>query len=430
MRSVQFRWLFANGFFSTGSRWALVLARGWLVHDLSGGSTAAVGWVTFASFIPFVVVGPIAGAMADRIQRRRVLIAGGMFGVLGATVLAFATALDLAQVWHVGVLAFATGSAQAITVPTRQALVATSVPRPHLTNAVALSGLSQHGSRLAGPLFGAAFLSTLGVSAVFAVAAVLLAVALFCAFQVGSEVNEASRMATDTGLTGDQGPKGAVAAAVMTLGADLRAALRYVGADRRLLTVIGMVGVHCSLTMAFDAMLPALSDKVGGSEGLYGSILIALGGGALVGTLGVSQIHKASTRAASFVATGIASGLSIVLLGVATSRNLVLPAAVLAGLSQAGYMALSATLVQGVVADKFRGRVMSFYIMIAAGHMALLNLGFGQIAEVVDVRVLLVVPGLAWVVLFLVFALTLPEARSVSFKGHFTYEEQPTGDVV
>ena len=49
MRSVQFRWLFANGFFSTGSRWALVLARGWLVHDLSGGSTAAVGWVTFAS---------------------------------------------------------------------------------------------------------------------------------------------------------------------------------------------------------------------------------------------------------------------------------------------------------------------------------------------------------------------------------------------
>ena len=191
-----------------------------------------------------------------------------------------------------------------------------------------------------------------------------------------------------------------------------------------------MVGVHCSLTMAFDAMLPALSDKVGGSEGLYGSILIALGGGALIGTLGVSQIHKASTRAASFVATGIASGLSIVLLGVATSRNLVLPAAVLAGLSQAGYMALSATLVQGVVADKFRGRVMSFYIMIAAGHMALLNLGFGQIAEVVDVRVLLVVPGLAWVVLFLGFALTLPEARSVSFKGHFTYEEQPTGDVV
>jgi len=407
----------------------MVLARGWLVHDLSGGSTAAVGWVTFASFIPFVIVGPVAGAMADRVQRRRVLIAGGMFGVVGATVLAVATALDLAQVWHVGVLAFATGSAQAITVPTRQALVATSVPRSHLTNAVALSGLSQHGSRLAGPLFGAAFLSTLGVSAVFAVAAVLLAFALLCAFRVGSEVNEASRIATETTSIGDQEQQGVVVAAVRTLSADLRAALRYVAADRRLLTVIGMVGVHCSFTMAFDSMLPSLSDKVGGSEGLYGSILIALGGGALVGTLGVSQIHKASTRAVSFVATGVVSGLAIVLLGMATSRNLVLLASVLAGLSQAGYMALSATLVQGVVADKFRGRVMSFYIMIAAGHMAILNLGFGQVAEVVDVRVLLVVPGLLWVVLFLGFVLTLPEARSVAFKGQFTHEEQLEGDV-
>lgn len=429
MRSSQFRWLFANGFFSTGSRWALVLARGWLVHDLSGGSTSAVGWVTFASFIPFVVVGPIAGAMADRVQRRRVLIAGGAFGVVGATVLAVATALDLAQVWHVGVLAFATGSAQAITVPTRQALVATSVPRSHLTNAVALSGLSQHGSRLAGPLFGAAFLSTLGVSAVFGVAAVLLAFALLCAFQVGSEVNEASRMATEAVPTKNREPKGAIASAVSVLRGDLRAALRYIAADRRLFTVIGMVGAHCSLTMAFDSMLPALSVKVGGSEGLYGSILIALGGGALVGTLGVSQLRKESTRAASFVASGIASGLSIVLLGVATDTSLLMPAAVLAGISQAGYMALSATLVQDVVADKFRGRVMSLYIMIAAGHMAILNLGFGQFAEVVDVRVLLVVPGLIWVALFLGFVLTLPEARSVATKGRFTHAEQFEGQV-
>lgn len=397
------------------------------MHDLSGGSTAAVGWVTFASFIPFVVVGPIAGAMADRVQRRKVLIAGGTFGVVGAIVLAFATALDLAQVWHVGVLAFATGSAQAITVPTRQALVATSVPRSDLTNAVALSGLSQHGSRLAGPLFGAAFLSTLGVSAVFGVAAVLLAFALFCAFRVGSEANEASRMAAETVPMGDQEPKGAMAAAVTTLSADLRAALRYIAADPRLLTVIALVGAHCSLTMAFDAMLPALSDEIGGSEGLYSTILIALGGGALVGTLGVSQLRKESTRAISFVVSGIGSGLSIALLGVASGPNAVLLAAVLAGISQASYMALSATLVQSVVADRFRARVMSLYIMIAAGHMAILNLGFGQFAEAVEVRALFAVPGLIWVALFLTLVLVLPEARSVAIRGRFTHDDQVTG---
>jgi len=427
MRSLQFRWLFANGFFSTGSRWAQVLARGWLVHDLSGGSTSAVGWVTFASFIPFVVVGPIAGAMADRVQRRRVLIAGGAFGVAGATVLAVATALDLAQVWHVGVLAFATGSAQAITVPTRQALVATSVPRPHLTNAVALSGLSQHSSRLAGPLFGAAFLSTLGVSAVFGVSAVLLALALLCAFRVENEVIEDSGRATKIAPPPMEEPKRAVADAVSKLSADLRAALRYIAADPRLLTVIALVGAHCSLTMAFDAMLPALSDEIGGSEGLYSTILIALGGGALVGTLGVSQLRKESTRAISFVISGIGSGLSIFLLGVASGPNAVLPAAVLAGISQASYMALSATLVQSVVADRFRARVMSMYIMIAAGHMAILNLGFGQFAEAVEVRALLAVPGLIWVALFLTMVLVLPEARSVAIRGRFTHDAEVTG---
>jgi len=150
----------------------------------------------------------------------------------------------------------------------------------------------------------------------------------------------------------------------------------------------------------------------------------------LVGTLGVSQLRKESTRSASFVASGIASGLSIVLLGVATNTNLLIPAAVLAGISQASYMALSATLVQDVVADKFRGRVMSLYIMIAAGHMAILNLGFGQLAEVVDVRVLLFVPGLSWVALFLGFVMTLPEARSVAVKGRFTHDEQLAGEAI
>jgi MFS family permease len=222
-------------------------------------------------------------------------------------------------------------------------------------------------------------------------------------------------------------PKQAVAYAVSKLSADLKAALRYIAADPRLLTVIALVGAHCSLTMAFDAMLPALSDEIGGSEGLYSTILIALGGGALVGTLGVSQLRKESTRAISFVVSGIGSGLSIVLLGVASGPNAALSAAVLAGISQGSYMALSATLVQSVVADRFRARVMSLYIMIAAGHMAILNLGFGQFAEAVGVRALLAVPGLIWVALFLTLVLVLPEARSVAIRGRFTHDDQVTG---
>ena len=92
----------------------------------------------------------------------------------------------------------------------------------------------------------------------------------------------------------------------------------------------------------------------------------------------------------------------MVVMGTATTGAVVVLSAVLAGLTQAAYMTMSATLVQTIVTDEFRGRVMSFYIMIAAGHMAILNLGFGRTAEFIDVRILLIGPGLVWIVIFAV----------------------------
>ncbi|MDG2112273.1 MAG: MFS transporter, partial [Actinomycetota bacterium] len=254
MQSYDFRRLFANGFFTTGSRWAQVLARGWLVHDLTDGSTSAVGWVTFASFIPFVVVGPVVGTLADRFDRRRLLIAATLFGVLGATILAVLTIADVVEVWHVGILAFATGSAQAASVPTRQALIANVVPAEHLLNAVALGGISQHGSRVVGPLFGAAFLARYGTGSVFVLSAVLLTIGLVDVLRMRYRSPR-----TETASVG-------VTAAVRRVGTDLAAAGRYVRRDARLLTVIALVGVHCSFTMAFDAMMPTLSEKIGGSS--------------------------------------------------------------------------------------------------------------------------------------------------------------------
>ena len=423
MSSWDFRRLFANSFLTTGSRWAQVLARGWLVHDLSGGSTTAVGLVTFASFIPFVVVGPFAGAVADRFDRRRLLIGANLFGVLGAVLLAVITIAGVAEVWHIGVLAFATGSAQASTVPTRQALIANVVPPEHLLNAVALAGISQHGSRVIGPLFGAAFLSTLGAGAVFGLSALLLSLGLVEAIRL--------RYRPAVGVEApavDPVSPGAVAAG-RRLGRDLVDAARYVRADHRLLVVIVLVGAHCSLTMAFDSMMPTLAERVGGAETLYSAILVGLGAGAITGTLGVSQLRRERTRGLVFAGVGVGSGLAMVIMGTAATPVLVVVGAVLAGLTQASYMTMSAALIQNVVTDDYRGRVMSFYLMIAAGHMAILNLGFGRLAEVIDVRLLLVGPGVAWTVIFAGSFGLLAEVRSLVRRGRFS-SMAPSGAVV
>ena len=366
--------------------------------------------MTFASFFPFIVVGPVVGALADRLDRRLVLIYGTVFGILGAATLAGITIADVVEVWHVGVLAFLTGSAQAATVPARQALIANVVPEKDLLNAIALGGISQHGSRVVGPLFGAAFLARYGTESVFVLSTVLLTFGLVEVLRMRFRMTPVDRSDELPGL----------GAAVSRIGHDLGAAGRYVRSDVRLLTVIGLVGVHCSFTMAFDAMMPTLAEQVGGSSGLYSSILVGLGIGALIGTLGVSQLHKESLRGTVFLAVGLGSGAAMIVLGTATTRPAVLLGAALAGLTQASYMTMSAALVQKVVSDDFRARVMSFYIMIAAGHMAFMNLGFGRLADVVDVRILLVGPGVAWMVFFALAGVALPEARSVVRSGTFT----------
>lgn len=417
MASSDFRRLFVNGFFTTGSRWTQVLARGWLVHDLSDGSTSAVGWVTFASFIPFVVVGPIAGAIADRFDRRRLLIAGTVFGLIGAIFLAVITIGDVVKVWHVIALAFATGAAQAATVPTRQALIANVVPKEHLLNAVALGGISRHGSRVVGPLFGAALLARLGPGSVFIFSAVLLVLGLIEAIRVQY------RSVVEPLANAESRQPARVVDEMRNLAADLGHAAHYVGSDRRLLTVIGLVAAHCSFTMSFDSMMPAMAEKIGGGSTLYSSILVSLGAGAIVGTLWVSQLHAERTRGTMFALMGLGSGLAMVLMGFAATPFVVIAAAALAGLTQASYMTMSATLVQSIVTDEFRGRVMSVYIMIAAGHMAILNLGYGRIAEVIDVRLLLVVPGLLWLAVFAVAMGLVPGVRSLVRRGRFASME-------
>lgn len=171
--------------------------------------------------------------------------------------------------------------------------------------------------------------------------------------------------------------------------------------------------------MAFDSMLPVLSERVGGGSTLYSTILIGLGAGAITGTLVVSQLRQERTRGAAFAGVGVGSGLAMVIMGTATTPALVVVGAVLAGLTQASYMTMSATLVQEIVTDDFRGRVMSVYTMIAAGHMAILNLGFGRIAEEIDVRILLIGPGLVWIVVFGLAYGALSGVRSLVSNGRF-----------
>src|SRR5690606_31275436 len=126
---------------------------GWLVFALTSSSTA-VGIVTFAGMAPYLFASPFAGALADRIDRRRLALIAVVIGLGGTLGLVAVTFMGIVQVWHVVVFSLIGGIARAAQTPAEQAMLPNLVPPAHLLNAIALSNISQHGSRMAGPVIG------------------------------------------------------------------------------------------------------------------------------------------------------------------------------------------------------------------------------------------------------------------------------------
>lgn len=407
LASADYRLLFYNTVLAAAARWALLLARGWLVFSLTD-STGAVGIVTFAGMAPFLFLGPLGGALADRIDRRRLAMTSALLGVFFSTLLGVLVVTDVVATWQVVVLAVLQGTTMAMVAPAQEALMPSLVPREHLLNAVALEGIARHGSRIAGPLAGGAILATLGAGSVFFLSAGLLAVAVLQLSRIRwrpSEVSASRR----TPLSG--------------LGSEVAEGMRYSWRDRRVRLILTLLGAHCGLTMAFDSLMPRLATDLGGGSTMFATIIVAIGAGALVGTLALSQVRQETARGSVFAVTGLGSGLAMILLGLAQTPAVAVIGAALAGATQASYMAISATLIQMIIPDHLRGRVMSLYLMLAAGHMAFMNLGFGFFADGAGVRVLLVGPGVIWVAVFLLATLALTDLRHLLRRGAFVPAE-------
>ena len=284
------------------------------------------------------------------------------------------------------------------------------MPPEHLLNAVALSGITMHGSRIAGPLMGGVLLAAAGAGWVFALSAVVMVFSLALLWRIEYRFVPAA--------------EGARAGAAERMSA--RALLRDVGEgfayawrDPRLRVVIALIIPHCAFTMAFNSLLPRLATDVGGGSEVFTAILMGLGAGAIVGTLAISMVKQQVVQGYTLAVVGVASGLSMVVMGAASTPEMAALGAALAGGTQSTYMVISQTLVQQLVPDALRGRVISIYTMLASGHMAFVALGFGAVADVIGVRPLMVIPGLLWVAIFLVAVFALSNLRHLLRRGDF-----------
>lgn len=407
---ADYRALWIGSGASSVALWATLMTRAWIAFDLTN-TGFAVGLVTFAAMAPWVLA-PFGGALADRFDRGRLLIWARLATLLITIALAILALTGNIAMWNLVLLAAASGLTRAVEHPAEQALIPNTVDQGALLNAITLTSLALFGSRLIGPLAGAPMLSGIGPGWVFVMAAAFSLLSIVAQFRV--------RVRSTGDLSHVPGN------VFTTVARNLHEGLAYTGRDAAVRMVIALVMLHCLLAMSFDTLLPLLAKReLGGGAGLFGGLLMGVGGGALVATLGLSIVVRGATRGALYFTTGVLSGLGVVWLGLAPTPAQAVAAAAVTGAAQAIYLALATTMVQSVVPDGLRGRVLSLFTLFGGGSMAVMSFANGAIADVISVRLLMTVPAIGFVVVVVAWSLAGRNLRFVYRTGQLRALPEP-----
>jgi MFS family permease len=392
LQHPQYRALWTATSLSAVANWTLLTGRGWVAYDMHHHSST-VGLVVFAAMLPYLFVTPFGGVLADRVDRRLVLTGTLLVSLLSAVALALIVILGVRTEWPLVLLSFINGSARAVEVPAGQSMVPAMVPERELLNAVALSSLSMHGSRLVGPLVAAPLLDVGGASGAFVLSALIYAVAVAQVLRLRSVPQAHSR----TEGVGEQLAEG----------------VRYTLQNRVVLLITIITFFHCGLTMAYDAVLPVMAKDVLGAGGSsYSYLVMSIGAGSLVGTLALAGLPGNLHRGLLLFTVGILSGGTLILFAFAGDWSTAIAAAALVGGAQAMFMALTNTFLQLATPDVVRGRVLSIYMMLSGGVMAFGNLASGRLADAFGVTPVLALPSLAFMVVIALSVLG-PSLRGV-----------------
>lgn len=394
LRRRNYRLLFIGQAISLTGTWMQQLALSWLVYRLTG-SAFFLGLVAFAGQLPGFVISPLAGVLADRWNRHRIVIVTQALGMLQASAMAILVVGGWVQVWHIVALAAVLGIVTGVDIPARQALFVDLVDgdRQDLANAIALNSSLFNATRLVGPSIGGFLIATLGEGPVFV-------------------INAVSYVAVIGGLAAMRLPPRRSLGASGALLARLFEGFAYARdfqPARALLTHLAAVAL---VGMPYVVILPVFAEEVlGGGPRTLGLLMSAAGLGALLGALWLATRSTVRGLSAVIVVAGMMFGAGLV--GFAISRVLIVSLLLLV-VAGAGMMVLSAstnTVLQTIVPTELRGRLMSLYTMAFMGMGTLGSLVGGWLATVAGAPVTVVAGGSGCLVAAAWFARERPALR-------------------
>jgi MFS family permease len=391
LRHRNFQLFFGGQLISLTGTWMQTVAQAWLVYRLTN-SSLLLGAVGFAGQIPVFLTAPFGGIAADRTNRQRLVIATQTASMILAAILAWLTLSHRVQVWHIFVLAALLGVVNAFDIPGRQSFLVDMVGKEDLMNAIALNSSMFNGARVIGPAIAAILLAKIGEGWCFGANAISYLAVIAGLFMM--RVRCVPRTNSSSPL------------------ADIVEGFRWVNQTQIIKALLLLLGLISLVGMPYTVLMPVFADKIlhGGARGL-GILMGATGVGALFGALTLAS--KTGVKGLGRWVAMSCAGFGISLLLFAASRNFLLSVVLLfpAGYSMMLEMACSNTLIQTIVPDQLRGRVMALYSMMFMGMAPFGALFGGALADRVGAPITVAAGGVACVLGAIWFGRALPELR-------------------
>jgi len=392
-KSRNYRLFFSGQGVSLIGTWITRIATSWLIYRLTG-SLLLLGMVGFCGQIPTLILGPFAGVLVDRADRHRLLIVTQILSMLQSFALAALVFTGAIQVWHVLVLQAAQGVINAFDTPARQAFVVQMVEdRSHLPNAIALNSSMVNGSRIIGPSVGGIIIAAFGEG--------------WCFF-----IDGVSYLAVIASLVAMHIVRRETATTRRSITKDLGEGFRYVSSFTPVRAALTLLALISMLGMPYTVLMPAIATKLlhGGAH-TQGFLMTASGVGALCGAFYLAS--RKSVLGLGRVMSRSAAVFGMGLVAFSFSRSLALSLAILTvvGAGMMVTMASTNTIVQTIVREELRGRVMAFYTMAFLGTAPIGSLIAGAVAHRVGMTNTILAGGIGCILAAGWFTMKLPILR-------------------
>ncbi len=388
----NYRLFFGGQMVSLTGTWMQMVAQSWLVYRLTG-SAELLGLVGFASQGPVFLLAQVGGALADHHDRRRILVATQATAMLLAAALAALTLSGMVRVWEVFALAALLGTVNAFDVPTRQAFVVEMVGRDDLQNAIALNSSMFNVARLLGPAVAGIAVAAVGEGWCFL-------------------VNAVSFLAVIAGLLAMRLPAFRPKPPGAPILARMREGLAHVAARRPIRALMLLVGLMSLVGMPYTVLMPIFANRIlGGGPERLGALMSAAGLGALAAALALASRKGLAGLGTVIARAVIGFGAALILFSASRWYPLSLALLVVVGFCQMTHMAAANTLVQSMVPDSYRGRVMATYSMMFLGMAPFGALLAGLSAGAIGAPATVAIGGGICIAGGLLFARALPSLQ-------------------